>query len=236
MAGRGGPRPVAGGHRAALRRRYRARLLRPGAGEAGRGRADAPPREPDAARPQPLGRPLRRARGRRRAPRDRAAARRRELLALRRRAAERRLRRARHPHRLAAGRRQAGRRARHPQHARGRRGRDALALLHPGRHRQCRGRAALRRHADRARGGLAPAPAGAPRGPLLAGQRRPRTRRRDAPAGAPAGPARRWSSTGRCSRPARSRRWMRWWRRCGRKGSTRCPSSSPACGMRRRRS
>ena len=56
-----------------------------------------------------------------------------------------------------------------------------MALLHPWRHRQCPECAPLRRYADRPRVGLARAPAGAARGPLLAGGGRARARRRDGP-------------------------------------------------------
>ena len=65
---------------------------------------------------------------------------------------------------------------------------------------------------------------------------RARAGRRDGPL------ARRQAACGRgllpgaCSRPARSRRWMRWWRRCATRASTPYPSSSPACGTSRRRS
>ena len=112
---------------------------------------------------------------------DRAALGRRELLALRRRAADRGLHRARHPHRLASRRRQAGCRAGRARHVGAGGGRHALALLHPGRHRQCRGRAPLRRRADRAGHRLPSAPAGAPRRPLLAGRRRARPGIADTP-------------------------------------------------------
>ena len=82
---------------------------------------------------------------------------------------------------MAARRRQTGCGARRAQHAPAGGGRDALALLHPWRHRQRPECAPLRRHADRPRVGLARAPAGAARGPLLAGGGRARARRRDGP-------------------------------------------------------